>query len=1064
MFSRFFIDRPIFTTVFIAVILLAGLAAINTLPVAQFPEITPPTVTVTAIYPGAAADVVAKSVAAPLEQQINGLENMLYMSSNSSSNGMAVITVTFDIGTDLDRAALNVKNRVSLAEPALPQEVRRLGVTVDKKSGSILLIIALQSPDGRYDDVFISNYAALNVMDTLKRLPGVGGAQIMGARDYAMRIWIKPDRMAQLGITTGDIAWAIQEQNSMYATGRIGQEPTGAQQELTIPVTTRGRLSEPSEFENIIVRANPDGSIVRLKDVAGVELGASDYEFKGRLNGAATTLIAVNLQPGANALNLAKAVKSSMATLAKSFPAGIAYSIPYDTTTYVEVSIEEVIETLIEAVVLVFLVVFVFLQTWRATLIPTLAVPVSLIGTFAGMYLLGYSINTLTLFGMVLAIGIVVDDAIVVVENVERLMAVEGLSPREATIKAMEEVTGPVVAIVLVLCAVFVPVAFIGGMSGQLYKQFAITIAVSVVFSGITALTLSPVLAALLLRPGHGRRFFLFRWFNVAFEHLTAGYAATTAFAIRRGAVFLLVFAGLLFATYELFNRVPESFVPSEDQGYVMAVAILPDAATIRRTAEVTERVEKMVLSHPAVTNVVSFVGYDLLSNGPKTSTAAFFITFKDWKERQTPDLHANGVLMALFGQFMQIREAMVFPFNPPSIPGLGTMGGFEFNLQSKGEGDVNRLAAAVFSVIGGAGQRPELQGLSTTFKANVPQLFVEVDRDQAKVMGVPLADIFQTIQTLVGSYYVNDFNKYGRIFKVQLQADPRYRSEPDDLGKLFVRSTSGQQVPLGSLIRVSHTSGPELVTRFNGFPSATISGSARPGFSSGQALTAMEEVAATSLPPDMTFTWSGEAYQQQKAGNQAAVVFLLGILMVFLILAAQYERWTLPFSVLLAVPFGVLGALAAAYATGMENDIYFKIGLVTLIGLSAKNAILIVEFAVMKRAEGLSPREAATEAARLRFRPILMTSLAFILGVIPLVTSQGAGAASRHSIGIGVMGGMLAATFLAIFFVPLFYYLVQSLNEWDPRGRRGRPGAGGRPDVAGPEPAVEAGGDGDAR
>jgi hydrophobe/amphiphile efflux-1 (HAE1) family protein len=1030
MFSRFFIDRPVFTTVIIAVILMAGLAAMRILPVAQFPEITPPTVTISAMYPGASADVIARSVAAPIEEQINGLENMLYMSSNSSSNGMVSITVTFEIGTDLDRAALNVKNRVSLAEPALPQEVRRMGVTVDKRSGSFLLLIAMQSPDGRYDDVYISNYAALNVLDALKRLPGVGGAQIMGARDYAMRLWIKPDRMAQLGITTGDIARAVQEQNSMYATGRIGQEPTVSRQEMTIPVTTRGRLSEPWEFEKIIIKANNDGSIVRLKDVARVELGASDYEFKGRLNGATTTLIAVNLQPGANALNLAKAVKSSMATLATSFPAGISYSIPYDTTTFVEVSIEEVVHTLLEAIALVFLVVFVFLQSWRATLIPTLAVPVSLVGTFTGMYLLGYSINTLTLFGMVLAIGIVVDDAIVVVENVERIMETEGLSPRQATYKAMQEVTGPVVAIVLVLCAVFVPVAFIGGMPGQLYKQFAITIAISVVFSGITALTLSPVLAAILLKPAHGQKFILFRWFNTFFDCLTRGYTKATSFAIRRAALFMVIFVVLAGCTWKLFMVVPESFVPAEDQGYIMAVAMLPDSATIRRTNEVSERIERIVKANPAVTNIVAFVGLDLLGGGNKSNAAAFFITLKDWKERKTAELQANGVIGALFGQFMQIKEGTVIAFNPPSIPGLGTMGGFEFNLQNKGEGDAGQMSGIVMQLMTEASKRPELQGMSTTFKADVPQILVEVDRDKAKVMGVPLGEIFDTIQSQVGTYYVNDFNKFGRVFRVQIQAEPQYRARPDDIGKLFVRSAGGKAIPLSALLKTSNSSGPELISRFNGFPAAIITGSARHGFSSGQAIIAMEEVARKVLPKDMTFAWSGEAYQQKKTGGQTAIVFILGIILVFLILAAQYERWTLPFSVLLAVPFGVLGALLAVGLSGMENDIYFKIGLITLVGLSAKNAILILEFAVMRHSEGLSPRDAALEAAHLRFRPILMTSLAFILGVIPLLISKGAGAASRHSIGAGVMGGMLAATILGIFFVPLFYYLVQSMND----------------------------------
>ena len=1030
MFSRFFIDRPVFTTVVITIILLAGLAAMRELPVAQFPDITPPTVMVTASYPGASADVIARTVTAPLEQKLNGVENMLYMSSASSADGGLAVTITFEIGTDLDRAAMNIKDRVSLAEPGLPQEVRRGGVSVLKNSGSFLLMVAMQSPDGRYDTAYISNYAALNVLDALKRLPGVGSAEIFGARDYAMRLWIKPDRMAQLGVTSGDISRAVLEQNAMYATGRIGQEPTVGRQEMTIPVITKGRLSEPHEFENIIIRANSDGSIVRLRDVARAELGVQEYESGGELNSAPTTLITVTLQPGANALNLAGAVKETMAGLAATFPAGISYSIPYDTTLFVKESIHEVVETLVIAVLLVFLVVFLFLQSWRATLIPTLAVPVSLIGTFAGMYLLGYSINTLTLFGMVLAIGIVVDDAIVVVENVERIMESEGLSPRMATYRAMEEVTGPVVAIVLVLCAVFVPVAFIGGMTGQLYKQFAITIAISVIFSGITALTLSPALAALLLKPSHGPKFVLFRRFNALFDSLAGRYVSATAFAIKRGALFSLIFVVLLGVTWKLFTAVPESFVPAEDQGYIIVAALLPDSATITRTAKVTDAVEKIARANPAVANIVTLLGYDATGSGAKTNAAAFFITLKEMSRRSTPEASADGVIRSLGARFAGIQEAVVIPFNPPSIPGLGSMGGFEFIVQNKGEGDSERMAGAVTALLQEAAKHPELQGLSPNFRNSTPQLMVEVDRDKAKVMGVPLAEIFDTIQSLIGSYYVNDFNKSGRVFKVQIQAEPQYRAKPEDIGRLFVRSAGGASIPLNALLKTSNSTGPQQISRYNGFPSVTINGSAAPGFSMGQAVAAMEQAARRALPSDMTYAWTGEAYQMKKAGNQSAQVFILGILLVFLILAAQYERWTLPLSVLLAVPFGVFGAFVAIGAFGMENDIYFKIGLVTLVGLSAKNAILIVEFAVMQRAAGLSPGEAALAAARLRFRPILMTSLAFILGVVPLLTNRGAGAASRHSIGAGVMGGMLAATFLAVFFVPLFYCLIQGVSE----------------------------------
>ncbi|MBF0528608.1 MAG: multidrug efflux RND transporter permease subunit [Deltaproteobacteria bacterium] len=1028
--SRFCLKRPVLTTVFTIIIILAGLAAMRVLPIAQYPEISPPTISVSTSYPGASAVTVANTVAAPIEQQLSGLENMLYFQSSSSSNGQLAITITFEIGSDVDKAAIDVRNRVSMAEPGLPQDVRRNGVTVAKKSGDMLLVASLQCPDGRYDDIYLSNYASLNVLDPLKRLPGAGGVQINGARDYAMRIWLEPGRLASLGLTSTDVFNAVQEQNSQYATGRIGQEPAPGHQEMTMAVTTHGRLSEPEQFENIILKANAAGSIIRLKDVAKVELGSQEYEFIGRLNSVPTTMISVNLMPGANALDLAKAVRASLEEQSKTFPAGITYSIPYDTTRFVEVSIEEVVHTLFEAVFLVFLVVYLFLQNWRATLIPTLAVPVSLIGTFIGMYILKYSINTLTLFGMVLAIGIVVDDAIVVVENVERIMHEKHLTPLEATKAAMDEVTGPVIAIVLVLVSVFVPVAFLGGMAGQLYKQFAITIAISVTFSGVTALTFSPVLAAWLLKPAAGHPTGFFKWFNSAFEWATGGYVKTTDGVIKRPIAAMLVFAGLLVIAWQLNARLPSSFVPPEDQGVFVTAVVLPDAATLDRTMKVIEPLEKIIKAHPAVDNIITFAGFDMLDNVMRPGAAALYVTLKDWSQRKTPDLMVFGVMAALQQQFAAIKEAMIVPFNLPSIPGLGTTGGFEFYVQNRGTGQIETLSDATTAVIQKAEGRPELFGLSTTLRTNVPEVFIDVDRNQAKMIGVPISDIFDALQSTIGSQYINDFNKFGRIYRVMLQAAPEFRSRPEDIDKVFVRGSSGKMIPLSTLITTIHTAGPQTLLRFNGFLSAQIIGNASPGYSSGQAIKTMEEISRQVLPPGLFFEWGGVSYQEKKTGGQSATVFIFGLVMVFLILAAQYERWSLPLTVLLAVPFGLFGALLAVWIRGMENDVFFQIGLVTLIGLAAKNAILIVEFAVMNREHGMPVVEAALQAARIRFRPILMTSMAFILGVVPLVTSSGAGAASRHSIGTGVLGGMLAATFLAIFFVPLFFVLIMKVSD----------------------------------
>lgn len=1029
MFSRFFIARPIFAVVLSVLIVLAGAAAIRSLPIAQFPDITPPTVTISATYPGASAEVLTQTVAAPIEEQVNGVENMLYMNSSSSSNGQTSITVTFEIGTDIDQAVVNVGNRVRQAEPRLPQEVRRLGVPVQKRVSNFLQIVSIQSPDERYDNVYLSNYTSLNIIDELKRIPGVGDATIFGAQDYSMRIWLQPDRMEQLKLTTTDIAYAVREQNSQFAAGKIGQTPTSQPVQMTYTVTTKGRLVEPDEFEQIIVRENPDGSTLRLRDVARIELGALGYDFSGKVNGKPAINIGINLQSGANALNSAEAVRDTMQDVSRRFPTGIAYSIPYDTTRFIQVSIEEVIKTLVEAMLLVFAVVYLFLQNWRATLIPSLAVPVSLIGTFAGMYLLGFSINTLTLLGMVLAIGIVVDDAIVVLENVERILSEEHMSPKEAANRAMEEVSGPVIAIVLVLCAVFIPVAFLGGLTGQLYKQFAITIAVSVAISGFVALTLTPALCAVFLKPVHREPPRFFRWFNRGFDWLTSRYTGGVAFIIRRTALAMVLFVTMGAATYGLFHIVPSSFIPPEDQGYYMAAVMLPDAASLDRTIPVTDRVAAIAATSPYVQDVVALTGFDLLSGGYKTSGGTLFAVLKPWDERTASQSDVGSHIGALMGQAFGIQEAIVFGFNPPAIPGLGTTGGFESYVQNRGQGTSKALAEVTQQLIASASKRPELIGLSTSFRPTVPQLFVDVDREKAKAYNLPISEIFETMQSTFGALYVNDFNKFGRTYRVQLQADAAYRSRPEDIGKVFVRSTGGNMIPLRSVVDVRQVSGPEQLERFNGFPAARVLGSAAPGYSSGQAVEAMEQVAQAILPPDYGFAWSGASFQEKKTGSAATLAFGFGIIVVFLILAALYEKWALPISVILAVPFGLFGAMLAVWLRGLTNDIYFQISLLVLIGLAAKNAILIVEFAVLKHEQGMTAIDAAIEAARLRFRPILMTSMAFILGVLPLAVASGAGAASRHSIGTGVVGGMLSATFLAVLFVPLFYTLVGSKN-----------------------------------
>jgi hydrophobe/amphiphile efflux-1 (HAE1) family protein len=1022
MFSRFFIDRPIFAAVLSIFVIIAGLAAIRVLPVAQYPEIAPPVVTVQAVYPGASAQVLEQTVAAPLENQINGVEHMIYMSSTSTSQGVVQIQVTFDIGTDVDKAALNVNNRVKQAEPRLPQEVRRQGVTVEKGSSAFLQVLAFYSPDGRQDDVFISNYVTMNVLDLVKRVPGTTNVQIFGAKDYAMRIWVRPDQLAQHRLTTADLVRALNEQNAQFAAGKVGQSPSPKEQELVFTITTKGRLSDAKEFEEILLRSNADGSALRLKDVARVELASKDYDFIGRINGKSSTLMGVFLQPGANALAVAEDVKKTVGDIAKRFPEGLAYSVPYDTTRFVEVSIKEVIETLLIAMVLVFLVVYLFLQSWRATLIPFAAVPVSLIGTFAGLLMLGYSINTLTLFGMVLAIGIVVDDAIVVLENVERIMHEEGIPPRDAAIKAMREVTSPIIAIVLVLCAVFVPIMFLGGLTGELYRQFAVTISIAVVISGIVALTLTPALCVLVLKKENKPRSGFFGRFNRGFLRMTDHYETGVAWIIRRGGIGLALFAVMVGAAIFLWRITPGSLVPDEDQGFYIAAVILPDSATLQRTDKVVGEVLKAIQSNPNNQDVVAFTGFDFLGGGFRNNAATIFVTQKPWKDRKVA---TPAIVGDFFMKTGHIKEGLALAFGPPPIFGLGTAGGFEFYIQNRGDGGPQQMAQALGQFMAAAQQERKLAFVQTLWRPTVPQLAVDVDREKAKALGVPLEDVYGTLAATLGSYYVNDFNKFGRTWQVLMSAEPAYRDRPDDVGKIWVRSEKGEMIPLASIARVRYSAGPDALDRFNNLPAVKIFGQAAPGISSGQAIQTVEEMAAKALPPTFSYDWGGASYQEKKSAGTSGLALALAAIMVFLILAAQYEKWSLPLSVLLALPFGTFGALAAVWLRGLNNDVYFQIGLVTLLGLAAKNAILIVEYAVMKHEQGLSASAAAVEAARLRFRPILMTSLAFILGVLPLALSSGAGAGARISAGTGVMGGMLAATFLAIFFVPMFFKLM---------------------------------------
>lgn len=1028
--SRFFINRPIFASVISIIIVIAGLVALQVLPIAQYPQIAPPTVLITATYPGASAETLARTVAAPIEEQLNGVENMLYFTSSATANGTVTITATFEVGTNVDTASVNVNNRVKAAEPRLPETVRRNGVIVQKRSNDILQVVALRSDAGKYNTLFLSNYASLNLVDELKRVKGVGDVTIFGAQDYSMRIWLRPDRMAQLGLTTAEVANAVNAQNAQNAAGKIGQEPAPNDQQLVYTVTAKGRLLTEEEFGNIVIRASGPGGLLRLKDIARIELGAYSYDQRVTLDGQPTIAMGVFLQTGANALEVAELVRNKMEELKGKFPEGMEYVIPFDTTRFVSASIKEVRHTLIEAMILVLAVVFLFLQSWRATLIPMVAVPISLIGSFAGLWLFGFSINTLTLFAMVLAIGIVVDDAIVVLENVERLMAEEKLPPKQAAIKAMQQVTGALIAIVLVLCAVFIPVAFLGGIAGQLYKQFAVTVAVAVVLSGVVALTLTPALCALLLKAQHTEN----RWFapfNRAFEKLTNNYTRTVGFTMKHGIVGALVFALIVGSTAALFRIIPGSFVPAEDQGYLISALMLPDGATLKRTEKTGEGMRQMIAKDEAVAHTFIVSGFDLIGGGNKPNAGTMFIPLKDWSERQGKAQDLAGKFM---GMGMMQPDGMGLVFNPPPIMGLGTAGGFEVYVQNRVDGDAKKLNEVTQAFIAELQKHPEFTRISTFFRPTVPQLFVEVDEQKALALGIPISDIYSTLQSTMGALYVNDFNKAGRVYRVQLQAEAPYRMKPEDIGKVYVKSaSSGAMIPLSAVSRVKRIVGPEQVERFNGFIAAKVMGDSKPGISSGDAIRIVEEVANATLPDGYGIAWTGQAFQEKRSSGSSLQAFGFAIVMVFLILAAQYEKWSLPVAVVMAVPFALMGALTAIWLRGMPNDIYFQIGLVVLIGLASKNAILIVEFAAQKYAEGRSAFDAAVEAARLRLRPIIMTSLAFVLGVFPLVKATGAGASARQSMGTGVFGGMLAATFIATLFIPLFFKWLERGKQIDP-------------------------------
>lgn len=1066
MFSRFFIERPIFATVISLIIVIAGFVAMKALPVAQYPTITPVQIQVTTTYPGADSKTVADSVAAPIEAQINGVDNMLYMTSTSSNTGQMTLTVYFSLDTDPDIAQVQVQNRVNLAAPKLPDAVTQFGVSVQKKSTSTLMIISVFNKDGRYSPEYVANYANVYVLDAIKRVPGAGQAQIFGIADQAMRIWMNPDRMASLGITTSDIQSAVAKQNALFGAGQVGQQPMDGKVQLTFPVVTQPQFVTPSQYEDIILKSSQDGSaIVRVKDVARAEMGRKLYVDDNKLNGMPATPIAIYQQAGANGIEVSKAVRKTLEDLKRTMPAGIEYVIALDTTDFVRLSVKEVVHTLFEAILLVIAVVYLFLQSFRATIICIVAIFVSLVGTFAGMLALGFSINLLTLFGIVLAIGMVVDDAIVVVENVERNMTRLKLPPKEATIRAMGEIGTSLIAVVLVMASVFIPAAFLPGTTGQLYKQFAITIVVSVALSGFVALTLTPAMCSILIKHSQPPQRGPFAWFNRGFDRFTQGFGSAVVFMIKRMGVAFIVLAILIGTLVHLFRTTATSFVPNEDQGYVIGQLFMPDGATLRRTSITSAQVDQIFAGDPAVSNRTVINGYSILDGQFKSNAATFFVTLTDFEERysslkRAKKENAGAVLRSVYAQTRDIATGLFIPIPPPAIPGIGTTGGFEFWIQDKASGSPAHLYDLTQKVLAAARARPELSGLTSTFRASSQQLKADVDRSKAELLNVPIQDVYSALQAQIGSITVSQFNQYSQIWNVVLQSDAPYRREPSDITKLYTRSRTGQMVPLSALVNTRYVSGPDLVPHFNGFPAALINGSAAAGYSSGDAIKIMEKIAAENLPQGYDFSWSGMAFEEKKSGGTSSQAFIFGLIIVFLILAAQFESWTLPGSVMTAVPFGILGALIFNALRGLNNDVYFQIGLLVLIGLGAKNAVLRVTFAVELRQQGLSIMDATIKAGEERLRPIIMTSLAFILGVLPLAIATGAGANARHSIGTGIMGGMIGEATLAMLYVPLFFYLFDKLTERTARKKEKAtvPPVGGHP-PDGPSPAAEGGG-----
>lgn len=1030
MFSRFFINRPIFATVVSVLLIIAGVLSINLLPIKEYPAVVPPQIMVQAIYPGADAKTLSTTVATTLEASINGVDNMTYMTSTASPSGVLSLSVLFEVGTDVAQAKVDVNNRVQLALSRLPEEVRRQGISVKERSPDMLKVIAFTSKQQKHDTLFISNYLTINVMDDFKRIKGVGDAIIFGAKDYAIRVWIDPVKLAFYNLTTADVMAAVRSQNGQYAAGSVGAEPINETQPFTYTVTTRGRLKSAHEFENVIVRSNPDGSTLTIRDIARVELGADSYDSSAKYNGVPMMPVAIFLSPGANALEVSRAVDETLIRLSSKFPDDLEYSLPYDATLFVEESINEVIKTLIEAILFVIILIYLFLGNLRATIIPVLAIPVSVIGTFAGLYVAGFSINLLTLFGLILAIGLVVDDAIIVIENVERILRTKTISVKEATIEAMRELTTPLIAIVLVLSAVFIPAALSGGFSGVMYQQFAMTIVIAVVISGIVALTLTPALCVIFLKQNESPAIWPIRVFNAFFDLITRAFIGVARQTIRLWFFALILFAGLIYATYDIMEKTPSGLVPTEDKGVLMVLAYMMPATSLGESIRITGNIEKQLLANPNIASTGAITGIDLITFAYKTDAAIMFAKLRPWDERKLPNQQAQALAGQLMMEFMQGKDAMVIPVNPPPIMGMSTTGGFELWVQDRTGGDIHQLDNYIKQIVEKAAQDSRLMSVRTTLNTNVPQYNIKVDREKAKSMGVDISTIFATLQSIFGKGYINDFNLYSRTFHVNIQSEAQFRDTRESYKDVYVRARSGELIPISELVDIDRVVDASIIQRFNMFTAAQITGNPAAGYASSDAMSAIEEISSEILPEGYVLSWAGTSFQEKQLESKGSNTTIYAVIFVFLILAALYESWSIPIAVIISIPFGIFGAALAVYLRHLEADIYFQVGLVTLVGLTAKNAILIVEFAMEKLRQGMPLMDATIEAARLRFRPIVMTSLAFIVGTLPLALSSGAGSNSRHIIGTTVVGGMVSATVIGVLFIPMFFYLVVRIKQ----------------------------------